>query len=60
MRINNKSISKTLEQASELSRDAKTPEELMRVIRVTRDILDFHSQQREPEILLPQDVWKDA
>lgn len=60
MRINNKAIARTLEQASELSREAQSSEELMRVIRVTRDILDFHSRQREPEILLPQDVWKDA
>lgn len=60
MRINNKAVSKTLEQASELARDAKSPDELMRIIRVTRDILDFHSRQKEPDILLPQDVWKDV
>ena len=58
MKYNRVAISKTLEQASQLSLSASSDVELLRIIKVTTEILDYHKKIREPECLVPEDIWK--
>jgi len=54
------SISRTLDRASEMLQRAEDDTEIVRVIKVTKDILEFYLSRADKDVLLAEDMWGDA